>query len=352
MGVLSSAWKSVKGVAKKTGFYRYAKKVGNRIMKLGGKIMKATGIDKVINKLGPIGMIGISILVPYAAGIMAQMGGIVGTIGQTLQAVGTAVAAPFKAAGQAIGGAIAQGGAAVGQAVGQATTQAVGETVTSLTAKVGEFLGYQGGSISDAVKGEFTAVSDAWGKIATPSANTAAVAAKEASYLDMDAIRGTEKFDVGQSNLDDMTTQFTTDAELMGGDAPYSTQSVDMSKPGEVNVTALKGDMTGDPSAYDEKYWAKANKVSEAGEATQAGMSGKSTGSSAMDKLGKAALSSLLSPPQSAFKMPDLGGASDYGRGSLTGGISSSNPYGKDYDKRTGLTVEEAMKYHRMGTIV
>ena len=93
--VFKSVSKAVKGVTK--GFTKAVKSTVKRVKKVGKAVMK--GVAKVSNKLGPIGMIALSIAMPYALGglssfigspAMAGMGG-TGLMGSTngfLQAIG------------------------------------------------------------------------------------------------------------------------------------------------------------------------------------------------------------------------------------------------------------------------
>lgn len=130
---MSKVIKRIKKGVKRIG--RALKKVVKGIVKVGKKIVK--GIGKVVGKLGPIGTIAIAFIAPYAIGAMAGMGGWVGALGKGIQAVGSAVAAPFKMAGQVIGKGIS--------ALGQATGSQAFQTVTN---QIASTFGYKGGDLA------------------------------------------------------------------------------------------------------------------------------------------------------------------------------------------------------------
>lgn len=152
MGWFSKAKKAIRKVAKKTsigyniteklGINKIVHKVTDKVEDAGKKV--AMKVGKVINKLGPIGMIAISFIAPYAIGLLASMGGVLGAIGTAIQAVGTAVMAPFKAAGALAGKAIASGAKALGGAISNAGAQSIGNFVVQQGTKIGEMLGGQG----------------------------------------------------------------------------------------------------------------------------------------------------------------------------------------------------------------
>ncbi len=101
MGFLSKAWKGVKKAVKKVA--KGAKKLAKRIVtatpwgeklwkeggRLGTKIMK--GIGKVTNALGPVGMIALSVLMPYAAPLWSAFGAAAGAAGGMMGTIGTAI---------------------------------------------------------------------------------------------------------------------------------------------------------------------------------------------------------------------------------------------------------------------
>lgn len=158
-GVAKGIKKAVSGVGK------VIKKAVKGVAKLGKSIVK--GVGKFMGKLGPIGTIAIGVIAPWAVGAMAASGvGWVSALGNGLQAVGSAVSAPFKMAGQALG----KGISSLGQATGS-------KAFMGVTEKVASVLGYKGGSISEGftnilngVKGDFntafgTSYKDAAGNV-------------------------------------------------------------------------------------------------------------------------------------------------------------------------------------------
>ena len=92
MGFFKKVFKTVKKVAKP--ITKVVKKVAKKVAKIGKSVMK--GVSKISNKLGPLGMIAMSIAMPYALGGLSSM---IGTAGGTtglmnssnlfLKAVGT-----------------------------------------------------------------------------------------------------------------------------------------------------------------------------------------------------------------------------------------------------------------------
>lgn len=78
--VVKKITKSVKKVAKKITkpITRVVKKVAKSVKKIGKSVMK--GVAKISNKLGPLGMIALSIAMPYALGGLSS---IIGTAGGT-----------------------------------------------------------------------------------------------------------------------------------------------------------------------------------------------------------------------------------------------------------------------------
>ena len=83
--VFKSVSKAVKGVTK--GFTKAVKSTVKRVKKVGKAVMK--GVAKVSNKLGPIGMIALSIAMPYAlAGLSSMTTAAMGSTNGFLQAIG------------------------------------------------------------------------------------------------------------------------------------------------------------------------------------------------------------------------------------------------------------------------
>ena len=103
MGFLSKAWKGVKKVVKKAA--RGAKKLAKKIAyadptglgkkawdfssKVGEKAMKVVG--KITNALGPVGMIALSVLAPYAAPLWSAFGAAASAAGGFWGTVGSAI---------------------------------------------------------------------------------------------------------------------------------------------------------------------------------------------------------------------------------------------------------------------
>ena len=130
MGFLSKAWKGVRKVVKKAarGVKKLAKKIayatpgGKQAWDFSSKVGK--GITKVVGKvvsaIGPVGMIALSILAPYAAPLWAAFGaaaaaagGIMGTVGTAIFTAGNWVAGTLSAMSSGISkaiGTIADGG--------------------------------------------------------------------------------------------------------------------------------------------------------------------------------------------------------------------------------------------------
>jgi len=76
MGFFKKVFKAAKKVVKP--ITKVVKKVAKKVAKIGKSVMK--GVSKISNKLGPIGMIALSIAMPYALGGLSSM---IGTAGGT-----------------------------------------------------------------------------------------------------------------------------------------------------------------------------------------------------------------------------------------------------------------------------
>lgn len=160
MGWLSKAWKGVKGAVKKVA--RTVKKISKKIAyatpggkeawdfssKVGEKAMSVVG--KVVNKLGPVGMIALSVLAPYAAPLWAAFGaaaaaagGIMGSIGTAIFTAGNWVAGTLGAMSQGISkaiGTIAEGGISglANGTLSKAGAQAVEGFASAFTGQAGQ----------------------------------------------------------------------------------------------------------------------------------------------------------------------------------------------------------------------
>ena len=85
-GVFKSVSKAVKGVTK--GFTKAVKSTVKRVKKVGKAVMK--GVAKISNKLGPVGMIALSIAMPYAlAGLSSMTTAAMASQNVFLQSIGT-----------------------------------------------------------------------------------------------------------------------------------------------------------------------------------------------------------------------------------------------------------------------
>ena len=190
-GIVKGIGKAVKGVGKVVG------KVVSGVAKLGKSIVK--GVGKFMGKLGPIGTIALGFIAPYAIGAMASAGGWLGTVGKGIQAVSSAVSAPFKMAGNLAGRAISGLG------------EAVGGGFSTITDKVAGAIGYNGGSVSsdftniiDGVKGNFN---DAFG---TSFTNT------EGTILGENAMQSTS-VDFGNASIEAGTGEGAINAGITPG---------------------------------------------------------------------------------------------------------------------------------------
>ena len=84
-GIFKAAKSAVKGVTK--GLTKAVKSTVKRVKKVGKSVMK--GVAKISNKLGPIGMIALSIAMPYAlAGLSSMTTAAMGSTNGFLQAIG------------------------------------------------------------------------------------------------------------------------------------------------------------------------------------------------------------------------------------------------------------------------
>lgn len=158
MGFLSKIWKGVKKVVKKAAktIKKVAKKVvtalpgGKKLWKLGTKIGQGIikGIGKITSALGPVGMIALSVLAPYAAPLWASFGaasaaagGILGSIGTAVYSAGNWVAATLGSMSQGISkafGTIAEGGfKGLGTSLGKAGSEAVSGFAKAFTGEAG-----------------------------------------------------------------------------------------------------------------------------------------------------------------------------------------------------------------------
>jgi hypothetical protein len=158
MGWISSAWKEVKRGASSLG--KEIKRAGSKIVNFGKRVIK--GIGKVMGELGPLGTMALSLMAPWAVGVLQGMGGWAGTLGNFAAAVGNTVAAPFQALGQAAGKVVGDIGGALASNISNET---ISSGVMKITESLQTALGYEGGSVSENVSKIANSVSDDWGKV-------------------------------------------------------------------------------------------------------------------------------------------------------------------------------------------
>jgi hypothetical protein len=124
MGWFKKIFKGIKGVVKKAAktIKKINKKIitaipgGKKLWEMGGKALKkvASGVGKVVNKLGPIGMIALSVLAPYAAPLWASFGAAAAASSSILGSIGSAV----FTAGNWVGGTIGAMSSGISNAIG------------------------------------------------------------------------------------------------------------------------------------------------------------------------------------------------------------------------------------------
>jgi len=86
MGFFKKIFKKAKKIVKP--ITKIVKKVAKKIKKIGKAVMK--GVAKISNKLGPVGMIALSIAMPYAlAGLSSMTTAAMSSSNVFLKAVGT-----------------------------------------------------------------------------------------------------------------------------------------------------------------------------------------------------------------------------------------------------------------------
>ena len=187
-GVVKAIKKAVKGVGKAV------KKVVKGVVKVAKKVVSAVG--DAMGKLGPIGTIALSFIAPYAIGALAGSSiGWVSTIGKGLQAIGSTIAAPFKALSSAAGNLL--GGAVKG--LGTFATEAGLNTIGSGLSTIGEKIltgigtgvgGFEG--VSDAFTKTWNGVSEAWGAANDAFATT--MNGTESAIKTFDTVQGVDDY--------------------------------------------------------------------------------------------------------------------------------------------------------------
>lgn len=173
MGFFSDLNKKRKKITKKLT----PKWLRKTISKIGDFGMKVVGeIGKVVNKLGPIGMIAISVIAPYAAAAMVNMGGVMGAIGTAMQTVGSAISsvvqAPGKLLGQVAGKAVSATGEVISGALSDVGAEGLSQSMKTLTEKLTSGLGFDtGGGLSEGIKNVLGDVKTSIGDITTDSSS-------------------------------------------------------------------------------------------------------------------------------------------------------------------------------------
>ncbi len=114
MGLLSKAWKGIKKTVKKAakGVKKLASKSWKAVKKVGKKALGA--VAKISDKLGPLGMIGLSVLAPYAATLWQSFGAASAAAGGFWGSVGSAV----YNAGNFVSGTIGSMTSGISEAIG------------------------------------------------------------------------------------------------------------------------------------------------------------------------------------------------------------------------------------------
>jgi len=158
---LSKAWKGIKGAAKKVA--RSVKKVSKKLMtllpggkelwrlgtKIGGKIV--AGIGKVVDAIGPVGMMALSFVIPAMGPALSAMWGSFGAGAASMAASANAMVAGLGQVGSAIfnganfvGGTLGAMGDAISQGAselmkgGKAAFQGLGKTGESFVSNVSQ----------------------------------------------------------------------------------------------------------------------------------------------------------------------------------------------------------------------
>lgn len=256
-GVAKAVKKVVKGVGK------VVKKVVKGVVKLGKKVVK--GVGKVMGKLGPIGMIALAVIAPYAIGAMASSSiGWVSSIGQGLQAVSSAISAPFKFVGNAIS-----------KGLGQAASGA-SNIFSSITEKVTGFLSNVSGSgVTEGAKQIATNAGSGFGEIFGSSTTfgkeaigeIAINATGEAAATGFEAVgqsafeASTAAFDSGAPFADNFLTAASAETAKQNAAGMYGDLAIDNTRPGSVFDTAVADNSifsTEGVNPFDKQYSAEA----------------------------------------------------------------------------------------------
>lgn len=257
MGLFSSIKKAVKKIA--SPITKAVMKVTSKIVKVGKKIVK--GIGRVAGKLGPLGMMAIGFIAPYAIGAMAGSSvGWVSTIGKTIQAAQAAVAAPFKALGQVAGAGAQKVGGMLAEGAAKMGMEGLSQGITSITENIVSTFGYKG-DLTQGVKDIFSDVGQQFSNITKVAPTVeAGTAAQYSSTQTMSPVEtATERAgllspDAGpsiglQESLDPtgslgVNTQSTSLASQIAAD-PYSLEAAQLSQLQDTMATDVMNPETG-----------------------------------------------------------------------------------------------------------
>ena len=278
MGFFSKAWKGIKGVVKKVA--RTVKKVaktvvtalpgGDKIWEFGTKIGKGIekGIGWIGEKLGPIGTMALSFVLPFAAPLFAGMwagfgaaaAGMAATGGTIASALGTVGSAIFNGA-NFVGGTLGAMGKAIAEGVsnlGKGQFGAAGNAFTSNMKSA--FTGEAGkASVSKAIAG-FPKVAGEIGKASSYTLENAGYSPRD--NFGMKDLQGNTLF----PDAADVYTPLSNTAPGAGTvlKSPIADASIEAAKPGfiEKSIDALSnlggGSAGGEPvevadnSGYDQ----------------------------------------------------------------------------------------------------
>ena len=185
-GVVKAIKKAVKGVGKAV------KKVVKGVVKVAKKVVSAVG--DAMGKLGPVGTIALSFIAPYAIGGMAGSSiGWVSTIGKGLQAIGSTIAAPFKALSSAAGNLLGGAAKSLGTFASEAGLKTIGEGLMTISDKIYTGIGTGiGDGVSDAFTKTWNGVSEAWGAASDSFAST--MNGTESAIKTFDTVQGVDDY--------------------------------------------------------------------------------------------------------------------------------------------------------------
>jgi hypothetical protein len=341
MGWLSKAWKGVKGAVKKVvrTVKKTAKKIayavpgGKALWKLSTKIgegaMKVVG--KVVNKLGPVGMIALSVLAPYAAPLWASFGaaaaaagGVMGSIGTAVFTAGNWVAGTLGAMSQGISnaiGTIAEGGLSgiANGTLSKAANQAVEGFASAFTGEAGK-IGIQAGVQS--------ATNFAIKEAAGQSLLDQTVGKMANDAMGSLGFKGQDQFlaDAGSVSLDEAGNQMMSQSSVPQFDVMASQPGAIAAGPSSASVVPSYGEALNNAT----RLGGAKGIASTAVQNSVAKQTGKAVaGNSLVDGMTKVAKSLLAGDGQGAGQIQayqpigDVGGRKFSGSGQAAGGVGS-----------------------------